>query len=246
MFEHSDSISNLATGLAAAQADITAAEKNATNPFFKSKYADLDSVWSAIRKPLTSNGLSVIQAPETTDGEFTMMTMLCHKSGEWVKNSFTFPLGKSDIQGLGSAITYARRYGLCAIVGVTADEDDDGNNAPKPAQKKTAAQPQSSVYTQTQTVPAKPAGIPTEPEAFLKYVNQHVEIKYTNVFHLLNAIKQTAPKFDWPALATVTKSGETGAEKAFNIAVEHAANKKAESLTGTLFPIDDRQDAAQL
>ena len=92
------------------------------------------------------------------------------------------------------------------------------------------------------TSPAKPAGIPTEPEAFLEYVNGRVEIKYSNIFHLMNAIKQAAPKFTWDAL----KSGQAAAEKAFNIAVEHAANKKAETMTDTLFPIDDRPDAAQL
>lgn len=95
-------------------------------------------------------------------------------------------------------------------------------------------------YTQQQT--AKPDGIPTEPEAFLEYVNGKVEIKYSNIFNLMNAIKQTAPKFTWDAL----KTGQAAAEKALNIAVEHAANKKAESLTDTLFPVDDRQDAAQL
>lgn len=94
----------------------------------------------------------------------------------------------------------------------------------------------------SQPAPAKPAGIPTEAADFLEYVNGKVDVKYSNIFHLLNAIKQTAPKFNWDAL----KTGQAAAEKAFNIAVEHAANKKAESLTGTLFPIDDRQDAAQL
>jgi DNA polymerase III delta prime subunit len=94
----------------------------------------------------------------------------------------------------------------------------------------------------SQPAPANPAGIPTEATDFLEYVNGKVDVKYSNIFHLLNAIKQTAPKFTWDAL----KTGQAAAEKAFNIAVEHAANKKAESLTGTLFPIDDRQDAAQL
>lgn len=99
-------------------------------------------------------------------------------------------------------------------------------------------------YTQkAQPAPAKPAGIPTEPEAFLEYVNENVEIKFDNTFHIMNAIKNHAPKFTWDAL----KTGQAAAEKAFNIAVEHAASKKAESLTDPLFPIDDpRQDAAQL
>jgi hypothetical protein len=119
--------------------------------------------------------------------------------------------------------------------------------------EKTATKPATVQSTQppapspapaelSQPAPANPAGIPTEATDFLEYVNGKVDVKYSNIFHLLNAIKQTAPKFTWDAL----KTGQAAAEKAFNIAVEHAANKKAESLTGTLFPIDDRQDAAQL
>lgn len=100
-------------------------------------------------------------------------------------------------------------------------------------------------YTQTaaQPAPAKPAGIPTEPEAFLEYVNGRVEIKFDNTFHLMNAIKQAAPKFTWDAL----KTGQAAAEKALSIAIEHAAQRRAEKQTGTLFAMDaPRQDAAQL
>ena len=128
--KRSDSIAALATALAKAQGQMATAKKDAANPFFKSKYADLSSVWEAIRKPLADNGLSVIQFPRSSEHGVEVETMLCHESGEWVSESLTLPVAKADAQGIGSAITYARRYGLQAIAGCAAD-DDDGNAAAK-------------------------------------------------------------------------------------------------------------------
>lgn len=127
-------LANLAPALAKAQGQIEGAIKGKVNPAFRSKYADLASVWDACREALTENGLSVIQSPgPVTDGRMEMTTMLLHASGEWVRGSLTIPLGKVDAQAYGSATTYARRYALAAFVGV-APEDDDGaaatNSAP--------------------------------------------------------------------------------------------------------------------
>lgn len=133
----SETINELATALSKAQGQIKGAAKDASNPFFKSKYADLSSVWEACREQLSSNGLSVIQLPETSDSGIIIETMLCHSSGQWVSSSYTMPVSKLDAQAVGSAITYARRYALAAMVGV-APEDDDGNDAAKnPPEKKT-------------------------------------------------------------------------------------------------------------
>lgn len=134
MIEQSESIAALAASMAKAQATVYGAIKDSANPAFKqggsvSKYADLASVWEACREQLTSNGLSVVQFPgEMVDNRMTMTTQLCHSSGEWMRATLSIPLSKVDAQGYGSAVTYARRYALAAVVGV-CPEDDDGNAA---------------------------------------------------------------------------------------------------------------------
>jgi len=125
----SESINALATALAKAQSQMGAAIKDAVNPHLKSKYADLASVWSACREPLTANGLAVVQlfvnAPE---GCVAVETRLLHSSGESLSSVCVLPVLQKTPQGIGSAITYARRYGLSALVGVVS-EDDDGHAA---------------------------------------------------------------------------------------------------------------------
>jgi hypothetical protein len=134
----SESIAALAAALSKAQASITGALKDSANPFFKSKYADLASCWDACRKPLTDNGLAVIQTIETGEGRAVLVTTLCHASGEWIK-SYCPILTKDDSpQGQGSGITYARRYALAAMVGLAQIDDDaeaaQGRNKPAPQQ----------------------------------------------------------------------------------------------------------------
>lgn len=124
----SDQINELAAALAKAQSKITGALKDSANPFFKSKYADLASCWDAARDHLTSNGLSVIQTASATDGAVCITTMLAHSSGQWVRDTLALQPVKSDPQGIGSCITYGRRYGFAAIAGI-AQVDDDGNAA---------------------------------------------------------------------------------------------------------------------
>lgn len=123
---HSESIQELATALAKAQAIIESASMDKENPFFHSKYADLFSVWGACREALTSNGLSVVQLPRTSGTKCYVMTMLMHLSGQWIKGELGATPTKQDPQGIGSCITYLRRYSLSAMVGV-CPEDDDGN-----------------------------------------------------------------------------------------------------------------------
>ncbi len=126
----SDQIELFAAAMAAAQGAMKPAVKDATNPHFKSKYADLASVFEAIRAPLSAQGLSVWQELGNAEGGVTVTTRIVHKSGQWVEFGPLFvPAGKQDAQGLGSAATYARRYGLASAMGVCADEDDDGNAA---------------------------------------------------------------------------------------------------------------------
>jgi hypothetical protein len=129
----SNGIAALAAALSKAQAAMRGAAKDSQNPHFKSKYADLASVWEACREALTANGLSVIQTTEPSGrDEVIVETALLHDSGEWISSRLAMPVQKADAQGFGSALTYARRYSLAAMVGV-APEDDDGNAATKAA-----------------------------------------------------------------------------------------------------------------
>lgn len=129
----SEAINELATALYKAQSNIQTAKKANENPHFRSKYADLASVWDACRTALTNQGLSVLQSPrmiftESGAGVVELETMLIHSSGQWMSDTLSVPLSKLDAQGVGSAITYARRYALAAFVSVAPD-DDDGNAA---------------------------------------------------------------------------------------------------------------------
>jgi hypothetical protein len=111
----------LAAALAKAQAEITGAVKDAANPFFKSKYADLESVWSACRKPLTDNGLAVVQTSRYTPDGLMLVTTLIHSSGEWISGEMPALMKEHSPQAQGSGITYARRYALAAIVWCVSD-----------------------------------------------------------------------------------------------------------------------------
>lgn len=132
---HSPSLASLGPALVKAQAHIKGAVKDSTNPFFKSRYADLSSVWEACREALNSNGLSVTQFPGYQDGVATVTTILLHSSGEWIKGTAGAPLKSADAQGVGSAVTYLRRYALAAVAGVV-QEDDDGQSASRKPERK--------------------------------------------------------------------------------------------------------------
>jgi hypothetical protein len=121
----SESISELAKALTKAQADFGPLLKGAANPFFKSRYADLSSVMDVARGPLSENGLCFVQTTDESDASSIILeTTLIHVSGEWLSGRLKMPLTKSDPQGFGSAMTYARRYSLQAILGLAAEDDD--------------------------------------------------------------------------------------------------------------------------
>lgn len=124
----SDSIAELAKSLCKAQSEMGGAAKDAANPFFKSRYADLSSVMRVIKEPFANNGLSFVQFPLCDGQSAGVETILMHESGEWLQSEYLMPLVKRDPQGSGSAITYAKRYALQAMCGIPS-EDDDGNLA---------------------------------------------------------------------------------------------------------------------
>lgn len=129
----SETLTKIAPALLSAQKQITFAAKDATNPHFKSKYADLESVIDAVKKPLNESGIIFIQSfsPSET-GKLNLTTRLIHESGEWIEDELTMPLQKNDAQGYGSAATYSRRYALAAITGLY-QADDDGQQAVQPS-----------------------------------------------------------------------------------------------------------------
>jgi hypothetical protein len=137
--ESSPTIGALAAALSKAQAKIKGAVKDSANPFFKSSYADLESVWDACREPLTSNNLAVIQTVSLDNGISVLVTTLVHSSGEFVAGRLPLNPIKNDPQSLGSAISYARRYSLAAMVGIY-QTDDDGEAAQGRADQKPRAQ----------------------------------------------------------------------------------------------------------
>ncbi|MBW4617233.1 MAG: ERF family protein [Desmonostoc vinosum HA7617-LM4] len=135
----------LIPALIKAKAEFQPIHKDRTNPHFKHKYATLDAVLDAVTPALGKYGLTVIQTTTITEGKTTLQTHLYHESGESIIS--TYPLPEiSDSQKLGAALTYARRYAVCAILSVTADEEDDGNAALKGDDKKTVVRQQSQVH----------------------------------------------------------------------------------------------------
>ena len=174
--DHSQEIGKLALALAKAQGAMEAAKKDSKNPFFNSKYADLASVWEAIRKPLSDNELAAVQITgkgesyqlmvkekngpnrEVTGHEIIVTTLLAHSSGEWIRSDLYVKPLNIDPQAIGSALTYGRRYGLAAMVGVAQDDDDgnsgsgrNGNSSVKGKQeRKPAGPPPPSKITDVQ------------------------------------------------------------------------------------------------
>jgi len=152
----SESIAKLAESLCKAQSEMKPAKKDSENPFFNSHYADLASVWDAIREPFTKHGLSVVQLPNvTSDGMVTLSTMLMHASGEWVSGNLTMKPVKNDPQAIGSCLTYARRYALSAITGV-ATEDDDAEGATGRGAVKGPEKPQPKPAHKPPSLPSQP------------------------------------------------------------------------------------------
>ena len=118
----------LFAALAAAQGELENASKNAANPHFRSRYADLAEVLNTVRPVLSKHGLCVIQSPSFDGQLVSVATMLGHASGGHVSSTVSCVPAKTDAQGVGAATTYLRRYGLAALVGVS-QEDDDGQSA---------------------------------------------------------------------------------------------------------------------
>lgn len=148
--ERSQTIAELAKALAKFQSQVAAVKKDASNPFFKSKYATLENIIETIRKPLEDSGLSFSQFPS---GDNELVTILMHISGEFLQSTAKMTPKDQTPQSQGSAITYLRRYALSAILGIATEEDDDGNQA---THKKTAPQKPKMPPRKSDTPKAEP------------------------------------------------------------------------------------------
>jgi hypothetical protein len=139
--ETSQSITKISAAILKAQMGMGTAHKDAQNPYFKSKYADLNSIREACMPALNSNGISVLQPTVQIEGRNFVQTILLHESGEFISGLTEIVYNKpNDAQAQGSGITYARRYGLQSLMNVGA-EDDDGNKASTPTNGATTAAP---------------------------------------------------------------------------------------------------------
>jgi hypothetical protein len=166
--ERSEQINELATALSKAQGMMEGAIKDSRNPHFNSKYADLASCWDAIRGPLSSNGLSVVQFLSSVDGGVSCQTMLMHSSGQWMSSDFFIPVDKTNAHGYGSAATYSRRFSLQAICGI-APVDDDGNAA-------AAAEPQKRINPLENAMAGEPELAPEVMEVLKELTMDLVEM----------------------------------------------------------------------
>ena len=142
----SESISKFAAAFVKAQASMGNAVKGSANPFFKSKFADLNSIREACTPALNEQGIAILQPTTVIDGKLYIETVLMHESGEFISGLYEIVVAKqNDPQALGSAISYGRRYGLQAMVSVGA-EDDDSESAL--GRKQTYTKPVATVQTQ--------------------------------------------------------------------------------------------------
>ncbi|HXU24387.1 MAG TPA: ERF family protein [Tepidiformaceae bacterium] len=134
----SESIAKLATAVTKAVAELKNPSKDSINPYYNSKYADLATVRDAVLPVLARHDLAVLQLPCELDSAAALTTLLTHTSGEWVETTIKLRPVRNDPQGVGSALTYARRYALQSIAGVAAEDDDDGNAAGRREREKGA------------------------------------------------------------------------------------------------------------
>lgn len=140
----SESISCLVKALVAARKSIGSATKDSLNPHFKNRYTSLSGCIEPTKDALSENGLALLQLTTVADGKMVLKTILSHVSGEWISGEYELSPSKNDPQGMGGAVTYARRYARLAILDM-ASEDDDGETAsgrrPEPVKASDVAPP---------------------------------------------------------------------------------------------------------
>ncbi len=214
--QQSESIKEIAAALAKAQGAMAPAAKDSENPHFKSKYADLASIWDAIRKPLTDNGLSILQNVITVEKGIAVETQINHSSGEWFRlDQCIIPVDRNSAQGVGSAVTYGKRYSLSAAVGVACDLDDDGNAATDAPPKQQANREKPPF--QTSKPQAKPQPAKTEDKPALSQKDS------LTVARIVQMFSETQSNQDFVAICTMLKEPDSIVNKAEDSAGVRAA-----------------------
>jgi len=246
--KRSETISALTEALAKAQGAFPAVQKSGENKHLGNQYSTLDDIIAAVRKPLAANGLSFLQPlVSLEDGALVLETILMHQTGEWVSSEVAVPSlsgnkAVNELQAFGSALTYMRRYTLTAMLGVTSEEDVDGNGASGNGQKppaKQAAKPQQKKPAPKQA-PKQPSATPTAPTPeqaptdqwdtltppadFTELWGAHrfAELGYTSMQHAKNAIHLV-----YPDQKLGTGENDINAATAWAALVDHAKSKEA-------------------
>jgi hypothetical protein len=198
--DRSPEIADLAKALVKAQGMLEDAGKDAVNPHFKSRYADLASVRAALRVPLSSNGLAYMQLLTATEAGANIQTILMHEGGQYVSETLCVPVTAHTAQALGSAFTYGRRYSLMGMLGIAASEDDDdGNSASKKTNGGKPPPNERPVYIdgdQIDTLRAKLAVTAAGEDGFLKWarISGLAEVLAKDYDHMTAMIEKAARK----------------------------------------------------
>jgi hypothetical protein len=187
----SETTATLCAALVAAQAGLKPIAKDGKNPAFRSRYATLDGIMETVRPALAAHGLAVVQGvvhPETGEGGrlvgIMVETRLIHTSGEWLASVVPVPVAKGDAHGLGSALSYGRRYGISALLALSTDEDDDGNAAAKAPPAKPPAKPAPAAPAPGQRLHDR---VPTTPPERMSLAKaEQVAIKGTRLVDMDN------------------------------------------------------------
>lgn len=161
----SETLSEITKALVAVALEIKNPDKNATNPHFKSKYADLPEIIECSRTLLAKYGIVCIQSATAEGSAVTVHSRMMHVSGEWVEDSLTMVAKDSGPQGIGSCITYGRRYLLASQVNVAAEPDDDGEMAEARSHHKPAPPPKQTYREPDGALPTRLKSGETEEEA---------------------------------------------------------------------------------
>lgn len=219
----SQNINELAAALAKAQGSFTAIKKDKqakiksnTGASYEYNYADLAGIMDAIRTPLSSNGLACVQAITMTESGLILQTRLLHSSGQWIGSTYPLPSG-GRAQEMGSAQTYARRYALCALIGIVAEDDDDGAGAEetKPAPRSKAKPP----------VPPQTSAPPPDGRFHLMHPNGRVASSHNRVSEWLAALETEMGASDQPHLWWAVNGADA---KQIAVKFPQAAEKVAE------------------
>ena len=189
----SPEINELTVALNKFQSQVGPVVKNATNPFFKSKYATLENVWQTIHKPLCDNGLAVAQFPI----ENGIATIISHVSGQWMRAYFVMPSKDNSPQAIGSVITYARRYSLMAVLNVPAEDDDaEKGQGRSTEQKPPKINDTPQQRTQQPETPKQPGAVSERQLKRLYAITKNAGYDYNSVDRYIKATFKVASKSD--------------------------------------------------